>query len=252
MSSTPTQQQFRRPPLATPDHAVVPTDRVDIDNWQAEFPMHKSWYRRLGSREFKRRLIHVIPGFLPFLLWPIPHKDPLAPLLFWIIVGLLIGIAGFVFLQYQNIARQNDRKKLGSILGYAWSVFGAIILLPAHLEIGFAVLAILAFGDGLATAAGILIGEQRLPWNRRKTWYGFLVFCLMGTLMSSLVYWGESHNHEALQSGVTFGMALLICGIASVAAAIAESIKSKIDDNIRVGITAATMITIMHALLIGL
>jgi len=252
MSSTPAQRQHRHSHLGSPDPLAPLPDRVDIDSWQVEYPVHKSWYHRISSREFKRRLIHVLPGFLPFILWPIPHKDPLAPLLFSIIVGLFVSLVGFVFLQYRSIARKNERKRLGPILGYACSVFITIFLLPAHLEIGLAVFAILAFGDGLATAAGMILGGPCLPWNHKKTWYGFLVFCVMGTLMAALVYWGESHNPESAQIGVPFGMAMVICGVASIAAAFAESVKSKIDDNIRVGVTAAFMITLMHAWLVGL
>ena len=42
----------------------------------------------LGPTEFRRRLMHISPGFLPFLLWAIPHQDPWGPILANVVIGI--------------------------------------------------------------------------------------------------------------------------------------------------------------------
>ena len=139
-----------------------------------------------------------------------------------------------------------------SVAGYAGSVLMTLLLFPAHAELGLTVLAVLAFGDGSATLLGKLIGGPRLPWNREKSWSGFLAFVAVGGTMASLIYWGETHfNPEALGSGVTFWQALA-CGFApALLGAVYESIPSRINDNIRVGAVAAITVTAVHVLVVG-
>lgn len=93
-------------------------------------------------------------------------------------------------------------------------------------------LAILAFGDGSATLGGLTLGGLRLPWNRRKTLTGFLCFLLFGGPMASLVYWGEA------AAGTTLSTAIIIGVVSTLTAAIAETMPSRINDNLRVGVTA--------------
>ncbi|MFQ5730714.1 MAG: hypothetical protein ACE5KM_02045, partial [Planctomycetaceae bacterium] len=109
------------------------------------------WFGGLGTKELRRRVWHMVPGFLPMLLWPIPHADPLSPTLRWVIVGIVMALAVRIFVQYRRIARSEDTYRLTCVAGYAGCVIGSVLLFPSALEISFAVLAILAFGDGSAT-----------------------------------------------------------------------------------------------------
>ena len=210
--------------------------------------------QRLGSVEIRRRLWHISPGFLPFILWAVPHADPLSPTLRVIIILFALLMGGRILLHFQMIRRKGEQQRDGdfSVLGYSLSVLLMLFLFPAHAEMGFAVLAILAFGDGFATLGGLLFRGPVLPWNQQKTWAGFLCFFIIGIPMTALIYWGETHNLEAQTVGVTFLMALQCVTPAVLLSAIAESVRSHINDNIRVGAVASLLMIVMHGLMAGL
>jgi len=208
---------------------------------------------RIGATELRRRFWHMAPGFLPLLLWPIPHADPISPTLRAIIIALVLGLGASIFVNFRRIARADDRddNRLQAVTGYAGSVLVVLMLFPAYAELGLTVLAVLAFGDGSATLGGIVLGGPRIPWNSQKTWSGSLCFVLVGGLMAATIYWGETHNLEAQRQGVTFATALLCGGSAAVAGAIAESLPTRINDNIRVGAAAAVTVILTHGIVVG-
>ena len=168
-------------------------------------------------------------------------------------VGIIAVLAGWAYVRYRRIARLGDGERLAAILGYAGSVLVMLLAFPAQAELGLTVLAVLAFGDGSATLGGLLLGGPRLPWNPKKTWAGLASFLVIGAPLASVIYWGETHfNTEALPpGGVPFTIALACGGAATLCAAIVESIPSRINDNIRVGLTAAATVVAAHAALVG-
>jgi farnesol kinase len=208
---------------------------------------------RLGQTELRRRIWHISPGLLPFLLWPIPHADPISPTLRGIIVLTCAIIAGLIYLRFHRVARQSvTSDRAGAVLGYAGSVLLTLLFFPANAELGLTVLAILAFGDGSATLGGLLLAGPKIPWNRSKTWAGTICFLACGVPMATVVYWGETYfNAESHGPPVPFLSALLCGGTAVLLAAIAESFPSRINDNIRVGVTAAVSLVVMHFLVVG-
>jgi dolichol kinase len=109
----------------------------------------------------------------------------------------------------------------------------------------FTVLAILAFGDGSATLGGLLIGGRSLPWNSQKTISGSLCFVFFASLMGGVIYWGEANPQ------VPFLGALQIAALASFIAAVAESLPSRINDNIRVGISSSLGVIVGQFLVFG-
>ena len=193
------------------------------------------------------------PGLLPFLLWTYPHRDPLSPTLRWIIAGIVLALALAIFAGYRAIARRGERgQRLTSVAGYAASVLVMMLLFPGQLELAMTVLAVLAFGDGSATLMGKLIGGPRLPWNLEKSWSGLCSFVVLGGTMASIVYWGETHfNAEALGPPVPFPTAVLIGFGTAAMAAVYESLPWRINDNIRVGTSAALTVAALHGLLVG-
>lgn len=200
----------------------------------------------LSRTEVRRRLLHVLPGVLPLLLWPFPHKDPLAPFLGTIIYSLGVAVTVGVYLAERFVHRDEERSWTQAVLGYSLAVMGTIFLFPAHLEISFAVLAILAFGDGTATLGGKLVGGPTIPWNRNKTYAGMASFVVCAGVMSTVVYWGEA------QPRVSWFTAA-ICGVVpTVFAALAESLPMRLNDNIRVGAVAAVTAVGTHAVVVGL
>ncbi len=204
--------------------------------------------------EWRRRLWHTGPGVLPFVLWAIPHQDPLSPTLKFVLLVFVLGFAAHVFLRYRLIERRQDGQRASAVLGYAGSVLLTLLLFPEHVELGLTVLAVLAFGDGAATVGGLMFGGPKLPWNPRKTWSGFGSFLTVGIPLASVIYWGETHfNPESLEyQRIPFTTALGCAGAAVILAAIAESLPSRINDNIRVGAAAALGVITVHALLLGL
>ena len=205
-------------------------------------------FRPLTYREIKRRFWHMAPGLLAFVRHVVPHADPISLTMKIILVSLVAIIGLRVLLGFQAIQRKGEGAGVSAVGGYAISVLSTALLFPKDLELGLAVLSILAFGDGSATLFGLLLRGPRLPWNNAKSWTGFLAFIAIGSLMTAWIYWGETHNPEAVEPSVTFGIALALTMPAVIAAAIAESVKSRINDNVRVGVTAAVVVVLLHML----
>jgi phytol kinase len=200
---------------------------------------------RLSQTEVKRRLLHMLPGFLPFCLWPIPHQDPWGPVLSIAVLLLAVSIIAPAIRQFHRVARAGERDGHIKVLSYGLPIMLALWLFRGREEIGVMTLAILAFGDGSATLGGLLFGRRGLPWNPRKSWTGSLCFVICGTVMASLVYWGEA------RPAVEITQVLLVTGGATLAAAIAESLPVRINDNLRVGVTAAVMGAVLSVLVVG-
>ena len=124
-------------------------------------PSEHKLMSRLEKTEWRRRVWHIVPGFLPILLWIFPHRDPISPILQLIVLAIVISLAVGIFLRYRLIARKQDAERSTAVLGYALSVLLTVLFFPAHLQLGLTVLAVLAFGDGSATLVGKIcrVGE---------------------------------------------------------------------------------------------
>lgn len=210
--------------------AVRETDRNPL-NVVMKLPGAKWAAARLGQSELRRRLLHMVPGLLPILLWLYPHEYPdWEPQIRVWVAGLAMLLAFFGLKHFQSVARSGESAGLGSVLGYSFAVLGALAVAPLHPEYALIVLTILAFGDGSATLGGMLIGGPRLPWNRQKTWAGLLCFAGSGTLVAAFTYWAE------VKPTPEWGAAFTIGATVATAAAIAESLPMRVNDNFRVGI----------------
>jgi dolichol kinase len=201
--------------------------------------------RTLDACEVRRRMLHMLPGFLPFILWFIPHPDPWGPIAADVVIGLTVLIVGTSLLRFSAFARDGESDGRASILGYAFPVLAALCLFRGREELGVMTLAILAFGDGSATLGGMTLGGYRLPWNPKKTVTGLLCFICIGGPLASLVFWGET------RPGVSLGIAATCGFAATLTAAIAESVPSKINDNLRVGVTSVLAGALFQRLVVG-
>ena len=233
--SAKSEIRLRREEVRTPrTSSAVPAPHVELG--RACVPR----FGRMSAAECKRRLLHILPGFLPTVLWWIPHRDPLSwDCRAWL--GLVIcGIGVATAAKYQRIARRGETSNPACILGYTVPVFLLLLVIPAHAQIGMATLAIIAMGDGFATVGGLLLPGPKLPWNSQKSWSGLLCFVVFAAPWSAVIYWGES------RPAVSFPLALFVGGAATLLAAVCESLKSRIDDNIRVGVAAGVGVVIAH------
>lgn len=214
-----------RPSSPSPDRAASsPLDFV------FRLPGSRTVAERMGNAELRRRLLHMTPGLLPVLLWVYPHSYPdwELPVRVWV-CGLAIALAFFSLKRSREVARQGETGWVDSVLWYSFSVLAALAIAPQHPEYCLMVLTILAFGDGSATLGGKLIGGPKLFWNREKTWSGLICFWICGTLVSALAYWGEVPQ-------AAFVASLAIAAMVTAAAAVAESLPLKLNDNLRVGL----------------
>ena len=200
---------------------------------------------RLGPAEMRRRAHHILPGFLPLLLWVIPHPHP------WIVTSvvaaLIVGAAFVTFVRFHCIKRGSEGRNdcIVAVVGYAGSILVTLLLFAPHVEVAFLVLGVLAFGDGSATLGGMLFGGRRLPWNPQKTIVGTACFLFIGTPMAAVLYLGEARSplgRSPLVAGwLLFRIRpLLRSRLPSqwwrrAQAAIAESLPSRTNDNLRVG-----------------
>ena len=106
-------------------------------------------------------------------------------------------------------------------------------------ESGAVVVVVLAFGDGSAYFGGKKFGGPRLPWNSQKTWAGTLnVPRRRRSTRCELAYRGEAGT-------ATPWMAAALCGGgAALFAALAESLPTRLSDNLMV--TAAVAAALIH------
>jgi dolichol kinase len=217
----------------------------ELPAWLLVVPGVGSLAEQIGVTEFRRRLLHMLPGLFPCLLWIIPHQDPWGPLLINLTLMFSVGIVTYAILNARVFARPGEEQWARAVAGYVVPVLGMLFLLPGRSELGLMTLGIMALGDGSAALGGIAWGRRRLPWNPRKTWMGILCFAGAATVMSTLYYWMEA------RPGVPLGMALVIAGVAALTAAVVESLPIRSHDNLRVGITAGLTGLFMHVMLLG-
>jgi farnesol kinase len=202
--------------------------------------------------EVRRRFVHMTPGLLPFVLWLVPHGHPFSWHMQLTVALMTVGLGVCVYAKYACIQRNaDDREGLMACSGYAGSVLAMLLLFPAHAELAMTVLAIIAFGDGFACFGGLAWGRQPIPWNRNKTVAGSICFVVAGMLMATLVYWGESFFAGPVGSPAPLQTAVACSAIAVLPAALAESIPSRINDNVRVGLAASLGLICAQTLLVG-
>jgi dolichol kinase len=202
--------------------------------------------RALGVQEWRRRAWHFFPGVLAFAMTQIPHEDPipLLPLSVGVILGLGLIVWG-AFRFHHTFRRSQDERPVVMALGYALPIIALLYLLRDHLEVALAATAIIAFGDGSATLAGMRLGGPALPWNREKTLSGTAAFIVCGGLAASLVYWIEA------SPDVSYITAAALTIPAAIACALLESVPWQVNDNAVVGAAAATILAASQLLLTG-
>jgi phytol kinase len=200
---------------------------------------------RLPPHEWRRRLVHMSPGLLPSLFLVIPHADPLSWYVKLPILVVTLGLAIFSLLKARLFARCGEQGWMCSVVSYAAITLSLLMAFPSQTELGLVVIIIIAFGDGSATLAGMLARGRKLPWNEAKSWVGLAAFLLCSIPLATLVYWGEA------RPGVSFPVALACVVPAALTAALAESLPTRINDNIRVGITAGLTILVTHGMFVG-
>ncbi|MCA9067724.1 MAG: phosphatidate cytidylyltransferase [Planctomycetaceae bacterium] len=217
-----------------------PSTRSDDSSLDRDLPTAQP---RSGN-EIYRKILHMLPGFLPFLLALLPHDDPPDWIAMTLVVLITVVLTSLYILMRTRVSRPDEQNFYSTTLSYPAAVLGTLLVFPSHAEFAMVVVILIAFGDGFAFICGKNFGKRRLPWNSEKTWAGTIGFVLFSTPIAALAFWLEAQNPD-----VPFLLAGACCLIASITAALAESWPTKLTDNLRVGLTAALTISTSYFLL---
>lgn len=178
------------------------------------------------ANELLRKGLHIAVGFgaltLRFLPWYVVAAAALTAVFGnWLVLHRLIG---------PSVARHERGYDAGTVL-YPLMVCVLVVVFRDRLHIAAIAWAILAFGDGFATI-GKVAPIAPLPWNRDKSWGGVIAFLIAGFAGAlGIAYW--------------MGPADLVdISVAVIAAAIAETLAIRVDDNITVPVAAATALVV--------
>lgn len=167
---------------------------------------------------------------LPFLSWSEAAGCALLALIFNLYVLPHLGVD-----LRKRTAAGFDADVHTGILIYPLSVLALILFYPRHMEIAAGAWAIMALGDGAAGLVGASLAGPPLPWNRAKTWSGFLAFVVAGTAGAyALMRW--------VQPALAPERVVLVAAAAAVAGALVESLPIGLDDNVSVPLVCGALI----------
>ncbi len=166
-------------------------------------------------------------------MWFVYHEDPL-PLWNLAVVVSVVALLLVIAVQYRHgIRLAKGESWLRTCATYAAVPVGLLVMFPARAEYAAAAVCAMAFGDSAAALGGRRFGGRGLPWNPNKTWAGTFFFMAFAFPMVAAAYWGEARPQ------VTWVMAIYAGACATAVAAFAESLQSRLDDNLRIGVATA-------------
>jgi len=153
------------------------------------------------SSENLRKSLHIAFGLGAFALrwipWWLAAIAALAAVLSnWLLLHRIVGT---------RVSRSERGYDAGIIL-YPVAVLVLILVFRDQLALAGAAWTTLAFGDGFATLIGKAVPIGTLPWNRDKSWGGFIAFLLAGTaasaaLSASTIHCGARYSPSVSRSG---------------------------------------------------
>jgi len=180
-----------------------------------------------STNETLRKTLHIAFGFGAFTLRWLP---------WYVAAGVCVAaIAGNWLALHRIVGRAVARHQRGfdaGIVLYPVMVLLLVVVFRDRLHYAAIGWAMLAFGDGIATLAGKAMRIAPLPWNRDKSWGGFLAGFLGGAIAGiAVANWMDYREPVVVLA-------------AALAASIAESLALGIDDNVTVPVAAAAALVI--------
>ena len=188
------------------------------------------------SSEDGRQLVHMAMGGFALLLRYLSAWEGV------VLAGVAVAfnmyalprIAGPLYRPLE--ARQ---RFFSGITLYPVAVLLLLLTFPDRRDIVAAAWGVLAFGDGIATIAGRHLKSPRIPWNREKSIAGTTAFILFGGAAGSFLCWW---CRSAVIPPAYPWFSLWMPWVAAAAAALVETIPIRLNDNISVPATAATVL----------
>lgn len=189
--------------------------------------------------EYVRKLLHSLPGLLPFVLAAVPHPDPLDWVSLTVVITLATVLTGVFLASRRIVQRDGEDNLLSTTLSYPATVCLLLVLFPGHAEFAGALVTILAFGDTAAYFGGKTLGRTKLPWNTDKSWAGLFCFVAAAFPTATLALYLEARDPS-----VALGMAAA-CGFAgAVTGALVETLPMRLTDNLRIGVGSGIAIVV--------
>ena len=185
------------------------------------------------THETLRKTIHVAAGLgaltLRWLPWPVVAIVCVGAVASnWLLLHRIVGT---------RVARHERGYDAGIVLYPAMVLLIVLLFREQRVVIGVAWV-VLAFGDGFATLIGKSVRGPSLPWNADKTWSGFGGFIAFGFVAAMFIFDWLAFEPAMLPPVAIVGTVVLV-------SAIAESLRTHINDNIVVTLTAAFAMWVM-------
>ncbi len=184
----------------------------------------------LSTRKIVHMSMLIFAFLLPYLTWQQAAGCALLALLFNVVVLPRMGAD-----LRKSPVNAPDAGVWTGIIIYPISVLTLILLYRHEMFIAAAGWAIMALGDGTASLAGGALRGPVLPWNRAKTFSGFLSFVVVGTAGAYvLTRW--------VGPAIAPEIALRICVAGAIVGAVVESLPIRLDDNATVPLVSGAFI----------
>ena len=122
---------------------------------------------------------------------------------------------------------------------YPTSILLMLLMLPSRPDIVAGAWGIMAVGDGAATLVGGRYGVAKWPWNRQKSIVGSVALALAGGAAGAFLCWW---CRAVIVPPPYLWFSLGAPFAAAVVAAAAETVPIRLDDNISVPLSAATVL----------
>lgn len=187
--------------------------------------------------ENRRQFLHMAMGGFALLLRFLSWWESAALAAFALAFNLyaLPRIAG------PHVFRDGEhtRRYTSGITLYPLAILLLICLLPERPDIVAAAWGILAIGDGVATVVGRSVAGPRIAWNREKSLAGSAAFVLCGGAAGAVLCWWCAP--AVIPPPYRW---FIVAGpfAAALAAAAAETVPIRLDDNLSVSATAAAVL----------
>lgn len=193
----------------------------------------------LTRGELARKLVHMGVGLIAFAL------RFLGPLYSAVLAAVALASNLFVLPRVggKRLWRESELatgSSIGIIL-YPLCVLLLILIYWQRLEVAAAAWGILAFGDGMASVAGMALGRTKLPWNPKKSWAGSLAYVIFGTAAAAVLLQWTAWPLEPAGAPLPYSwsFAVAVAFAAALLAALLESIPQGLDDNLGVPLVSS-------------
>jgi uncharacterized protein (TIGR00297 family) len=205
---------------------------------EAQAPVIASRRPIFSTRKIVHMSMLIFAFLLPLLTWVQAAGCALLALLFNVLIlprldvdlrkkALSPGASRVPSTMGTGSERLGETSVWTGIVIYPISVLALVVVYPHDLHVAGAAWAIMALGDGMASVVGESVRGPTIPWNKEKTWAGFLGFVLAGTAGAYvLMRW--------VAPAIPADKALIACAATALVGAAVETLPIRLDDNVSV------------------